>query len=97
MLSLEFTIRMNEFGYVKISEGTGDNLLREDIDEGYVDYINYEIYDTYYDYLEDNSDDGGMALLKNPYQDFRNNEDVVSYMIYEDIFPNKPWEFIKED
>ncbi len=30
-----------------IAEGTGDNLLPEDIDEGYVDYFNIETYDPY--------------------------------------------------
>lgn len=52
----------NENGYIiYISEGTGDNLLSEDIEEGYVDYINYEIY------MLDNGieeDDGGMIMLR---------------------------------
>lgn len=30
--------------FLRIEEGTGDNLLREDIDEGYVDYLNWESY-----------------------------------------------------
>lgn len=44
---------------VRIAEGTGDNLLSEDIDEGYVDYIYYDIYN-----LDSNltEDDGGMIL-----------------------------------
>ncbi len=50
---------------IYISEGTGDNLLREDIAEGYVDYINYTIYDL------DNGieeSDGGMIMLKELFQ-----------------------------
>lgn len=29
---------------VRIAEGTGDNLLSEDIEEGYIDYIYYDQY-----------------------------------------------------
>ncbi|MCD8109254.1 MAG: hypothetical protein LUE14_04030 [Clostridiales bacterium] len=46
---------------VKIAEGTGDNLLREDKEQGYVDYINYEIASMKEDFVEA---DGGMILLK---------------------------------
>ena len=31
-----------DVGFVKINEGTGDNLLYEDKQEGYIDYINYD-------------------------------------------------------
>lgn len=62
-------------------EGTGDNLLIEDINEGFVDYIYYDIYDgkiTYpmidayvsgddIDTLEDMESDGGMVLLYSGY------------------------------
>lgn len=46
---------------VFISEGTGDNLSSEDMDDGYVDYINYEVYS-----MDDgiSEDDGGILLLK---------------------------------
>lgn len=44
---------------VHIMEGTGDNLLQEDIEEGYVDYIYYEVFDLAYDFPEV---DGGMVL-----------------------------------
>lgn len=57
----------NEEGYIiYISEGTGDNLLDEDIEEGYVDYINYQIY------MFDNGieeDDGGMIMLRELFRD----------------------------
>jgi len=46
---------------IRISEGTGDNLIYEEIEEGYIDYLNYEQYD-----LEDGMPefDGGMIMLK---------------------------------
>lgn len=57
----------NEEGYIiYISEGTGDNILSEDIEEGYVDYINYQIY------MLDNGiceDDGGMIMLTELFRD----------------------------
>lgn len=44
-----------------IFEGTGDNLLKEDIDRGFVDYLNYEQYEL----SEDMENfDGGMILSK---------------------------------
>ena len=65
----------------RVQEGTGDNLLNEDIEEGFVDYIYYDIYDgeiTYpmidayesgddTDALDSKETDGGMVLLYNPY------------------------------
>lgn len=64
-----------------VQEGTGDNLLVEDINEGFVDYIYYDTYDgkiTYsmidayvsgddVDALEDMESDGGMVLLYSGY------------------------------
>ena len=66
-----------------VQEGTGDNLLDEDIEEGFTDYIYYDIFDgeiTYQmidayesgddqDTLEDMESDGGMVLLYNAYVD----------------------------
>ena len=63
--------------------GTGDNLLYEDMEQGFVDYINYEAYDgkiTYsmidaygqgeaLDTMPDLESDGGMVLLYHPYSD----------------------------
>ena len=46
---------------IRISEGSGDNLLKEDIKVGYKDYINYEIYDVEQDMPEV---DNGMVLYK---------------------------------
>lgn len=68
--------------FVVITEGTGDNLFQEDIDAGYVDYVNYEIYKTL-EQARENEDawsiDGGMVYLKELYQDLVVNE-VLSVM-----------------
>ena len=55
---------------VMIAEGSGDNLLDEDIEAGYVDYIYYEQY-----VLPDDPDadmkevDGGMVMLTELFQE----------------------------
>lgn len=46
--------------YILISEGTGDNLLKEDIEEGYVDYALYDF--GHFEADQFVSDDGGMML-----------------------------------
>lgn len=51
---------------VKISEGSGDNLLDEDLDAGYVDYIYYEQYVMDPEMRET---DGGMVMLTEPFQE----------------------------
>lgn len=59
-----YLINTNEI--IKISEGTGDNLLREDREAGYVDYIYYSFYDMddeFYEY------DGGEILLEEYFKD----------------------------
>ena len=45
---------------IRIAEGSGDNLLKEDIKEGYVDYIIYEQYELDIDMPES---DGGQVML----------------------------------
>lgn len=45
---------------IRICEGTGDNLLDEDVEAGYVDYIYYEQYVIDPEIRET---DGGMVML----------------------------------
>ena len=51
---------------IKISEGSGDNLTDEDMDEGYVDYIYYEQYSRESGFPEL---DGGMIMLTELFQE----------------------------
>ncbi len=46
----------------KIAEGTGDNLLPEDEEEGYVDYFNIEVYKE--EYLECPNVIGGGFMMR---------------------------------
>lgn len=64
---------------IKISEGSGDNLTDEDIDEGYVDYIYYDTYDVYPDIRER---DGGMVMLNELFRDkFVSTKDAIPYAL----------------
>lgn len=59
---------MGESTIIEFDEGTGDNLLDEDIEEGYVDYIYYTVYDI--DNLDEVKEvDGGMILLEKPFRE----------------------------
>ena len=55
-----------EKALVVCSEGTGDNLLDEDMEEGYVDYVNLMRYSISLDCGEPElvEVDGGMAMFK---------------------------------
>lgn len=60
---------------IRISEGSGDNLLPEDTAEGYVDYIYYEQYELGNGLSEV---DGGQVLLEEMFRDkFRCTEEAV--------------------
>lgn len=51
---------------IQISEGSGDNLTDEDIDNGYVDYIYYEQHAREIDFP---NVDGGMIMLTELFQE----------------------------
>lgn len=60
---------------IHIAEGTGYNLLQEDIEEGYVDYIYYEQYELSQGFPEI---DGGQVLLEEAFRGkFSCTEDAV--------------------
>lgn len=64
---------MNEDVVIEFDEGTGDNLLHEDIEEGYVDYVNYTVYDIS-DFGDVREIDGGMILLTKPFREAYTSE-----------------------
>lgn len=64
---------------VRISEGTGDNLLDEDIDSGYMDYIYYEQYELGPDIRET---DGGQVMLTKLFREqFTCTKDAVPHVL----------------
>lgn len=76
---------------IKISEGSGDNLLDEDIEAGYVDYIYYE------QYVMDphmRETDGGMIMLHELFQElFTRTEDAIPNVL-DMAYSNDSLEFI---
>ena len=64
---------------IRISEGDGSNLEHWDIDQGYVDYLYYDIFDAQ-DFQD--VEDGGMVLLKKPVKDeFNNIAEVIERVL----------------
>jgi len=60
---------------VRIDDGSGDNLTDDDIEQGYVDYIYYEVYNVQQDFPET---DGGMIMLKEPFQEkFKSTKEAI--------------------
>lgn len=52
-----------------ITEGGGENLSEEDIEEGYIDYIYYDSYEP-----DGREKDGGIWLLRKPYRELSMEE-----------------------
>lgn len=60
---------------IRIAEGNGMNLLEEDIQEGYVDYIYYEQHELCVGLEEV---DGGQVMLSEPFHDkYKSMEECV--------------------
>jgi hypothetical protein len=60
---------------IRIAEGTGDNLLDEDIEAGYVDYI---YYDTFVIESDIREHDGGMVMLTELFREkFSNTAEAI--------------------
>lgn len=51
---------------IRIAEGSGDNLTDDDISQGYIDYIYYDVYNVQQDLPEV---DGGMVMLTELFQE----------------------------
>ena len=79
---------------VRISEGSGDNLLDEDIKAGYVDYIYYEQFKLGVDIEEV---DGGQVMLKEPFQQkFTCTKDAIPHVL-DMAYSNKSISYIVLD
>lgn len=60
---------------IRIDEGSGDNLTNDDIDQGYVDYIYYEVYNVQQDLPEV---DGGTIMLTEWFQEkFKSTKEAI--------------------
>ena len=60
---------------IRIAEGSGDNLTDDDISQGYIDYIYYDVYNIQQDLPEV---DGGMIMLTELFQEkFKSVKDAI--------------------
>lgn len=80
MTSSNILIWNEQVGFIKINEGSGDNLHYEDEVQGYVDYIMLDFIECDgYDFTEV---DGAQVMLTEMYQEkFESPEEVVQYLI----------------
>ena len=64
---------------IRIGEGSGDNLTNDDINQGYIDYIYYDIYNVQQDLPEV---DGGMIMLTELFQEkFKSTKEAIHMVL----------------
>lgn len=86
MVSSEILIWNKEIGFIRIAEGTGDNLLDEDEAEGFVDYIMLYFLD--YEDGELMENDGIQVMLCEFYQEkFDSVDQVIGHLIDCEFIP----------
>lgn len=91
--SSNFLIWNHKCEFVRIAEGSGDNLSPEDIDNGYVDYIVVDYFR--YDGHEFIQYDSGDVLLTDLYQKkFQDCAEVVQYLIDEGWLPDDDYIYL---
>ena len=93
-------IYMPDYGYVNMFDGEGINMIETDYDEGFLDYIYFDVYKTLEDYNTDPclSIDGGMIMLTDYYQNmFNSPKEVVDYVIDTGFIPECDYEIIKKE
>ena len=71
--------------FIRISEGTGDNLLREDIEAGYADYINYDVLTAKKLWNHGYGDSGMIMYTELVQEKFYDLEECIPEVLY-DVF-----------
>lgn len=80
-------------GFIRINEGSGDNLTSEDEANGLVDYIMLDFFS--YDGYDFDETDGAQVMLTEMYQDmFEQATDVVDYLIAHDWIPDEEYVYL---
>lgn len=82
-----------EVGFLRINEGTGDNLLPEDEEQGFVDYIMLDFIEyNGYDFEEG---DGVQVMLTELYQEkFKTVNDVIQHLIDTNWIPDYTYQVL---
>lgn len=95
-MSSNILIWNEKVGFIKINEGTGDNLLPEDEAQGYVDYIMMDCIE--YDGHEFVETDGAQVMLTEMYQEkFEDVTEVVQYLIDSEWIPDVDYTYLYMD
>lgn len=93
MTSSNILIWNKGVGFIKINEGSGDNLFPEDEADGYVDYIMLDFIE--YDGYDFTETDGGQVLLTEMYQEkFESETEVVQYLIDTEWIPDVEYTYL---
>lgn len=80
-----FAPQLTHGRFIIFDPGTGDNLLPEDYNDGFVDYVNWQSFDLEAETIYEPAMieiDGGMLLLKEPYEDTP-IEQIIAGILYE--------------
>lgn len=82
-----------DIGFVRINEGTGENLLPEDEEQGYVDYVMLSFLE--YDGYDFEETDGVQVMLTELYQEkFKTIEEVIQYLIEMNWIPDYKYQIL---
>lgn len=93
MISSNILLWHKDIGYVRINEGTGDNLLEEDTEKGYVDYIMLDFLE--YDGLNFSESEGAQVMLTELFQSkFESETEVVKYLIDTNWIPDVEYTYL---
>lgn len=80
-------------GFIQINEGSGDNLLPEDEENGYVDYIMLDFLE--YNGIEFVEKDGAQVMLTELYQEkFKDKTEVVKHLIDSNFIPELEYVYL---
>lgn len=83
----------DDTGIIRIAEGNGSNLLPEDENQGYVDYIMIDTIEyNGYDFIEV---DGAQVMLTEMFQDkFKTIEDLIQSLVEDGWIPDEKYAFL---
>lgn len=82
-----------QIGFIRINEGNGTNLLSEDEEAGFVDYIMLDFME--YDGMELTETDGAQIMLTELYQEkFENEAEVIQYLIDTNWIPDVDYVYL---
>lgn len=90
----EFLIYVTGVGFVHAFQGDGLNLLDEDIEDGFIDYVYWHIYDIELNgtpMFKDKYDDG-MALLEKDWEEYEQSELID--IVRDWVGYNLPWALV---